>query len=929
MASALAAGSSIGPYRVRSRLGQGGMGVVYLADDTRLGRKVALKLLPANVTADAGRLKRFEQEARAASALNHPNILTIFEVGHADGEHYIAAEYVEGETLRQRLGRGRLPLKDALDVALQVGTALAAAHKAGIVHRDVKPENVILRPDGYAKVLDFGLAKLSEPPARGSEESPTLARIETDPGTVLGTATYMSPEQACGDVVDARSDIFSLGVVLYEMLAGAPPFRGASTAETMAGILKTEPEPLARAAAETPPELQRIVSKALRKDREERYQFVKEMVVDLKAVRRELDAGVSSSTMPSPPLGASAVELRTPSPTVTQPAASSAEYLVGEVKRHPWLAFVATAAAVAAIAAAAALFQRTARGRAGVPLQPMRIARLTNSGRIGGAAISADGRYAVFVVLERGQYGIALRQVTTSSTTVIVPPGDEVLSVPVFSRDGDYVYYLKSMGPGLTPNLRSLHRVPTLGGTSQKVIAHVSSGVSFSPDGRKIAFWRLVPGKGPGSLIVAGADGSDEKAIASGSGLAFAFLSGGPQWSPDGTQIAWPVVEVTAAEPLAVIALMPVTGGQERRLSDSSWTTITGFAWLPDGSALLLAGANESTNYRSQIWRVSHPDGHAQPLTSDVSSYAGISLTADGRTLLAVQADAVSRIWVTAPGQTKDAKPIGSGRDDGFFSLSWTPDGRIVHATRDNDIWVMDADGGAARLLTPDWHTNRAPTVSPDGRYVVFESWRGSYVQPPTKDRLWRMDLDGGNPIHLASAGGNPNMPVVTPDGRTVIYVSSTPVSTGSTLPTLGSVSIDGGPPQKLNDRYSRSPAVSPDGTRIAAFYRAEPATPPEKIAVFPITGGEPALVLDAPRGIVAGPLVPLRWMPDGRGVTYTVDRGGVGNLWLQPMDGGSPRQITDFGEDSIFSHAWSPDGRLAVARGTINRDAVLITNFR
>src|SRR5689334_12041826 len=285
----LKSGQTIASYEVISFLSRGGMGEVYLAEDKRLGRKVALKLLPASFTTDQDRLRRFEQEARAASALNHPNIITIYEIREAAGSHVIATEFVEGETLRHRLSRAPLTLSETLNIAIQVADALSAAHKAGIIHRDIKPENIMLRPDGYVKVLDFGLAKLSEQamPAVAAE-APTI-QVRTGSGIVIGTAGYMSPEQARGLGVDHRSDIFSLGAVIYEMLARRKPFEGETPSDTLAAILKTEPTPLIRIAPGVPAELVRIVNKSLRKDREERYQVVKDLWLDLKALKQELE----------------------------------------------------------------------------------------------------------------------------------------------------------------------------------------------------------------------------------------------------------------------------------------------------------------------------------------------------------------------------------------------------------------------------------------------------------------------------------------------------------------------------------------------------------------------------------------------------------------------------------------------------------------
>jgi eukaryotic-like serine/threonine-protein kinase len=293
-------GQTLGHFQILAPLGSGGMGEVYLAEDIRLGRKVALKLLPAQLTADAERLRRFEQEARAASALNHPNILTIHEIGEADDRYFIVSEFVEGQTLRARMASARMQLGEALEVATQAAGALAAAHAAGIVHRDIKPENLMLRPDGYVKVLDFGLAKLTEPPALAIDtQALTAGGFSTESGVVMGTVHYMSPEQARGQKVDARSDIFSLGIVLYEMITGRAPFEGATSSDVIAALLAKEPLPLSQFLPEIPVELEQIVTKALRKDREERYQTIKDLLLDLKGLRPELDVRVKELTATS------------------------------------------------------------------------------------------------------------------------------------------------------------------------------------------------------------------------------------------------------------------------------------------------------------------------------------------------------------------------------------------------------------------------------------------------------------------------------------------------------------------------------------------------------------------------------------------------------------------------------------------------------
>jgi serine/threonine protein kinase len=348
----LATGTRLGRYEIRSKIGEGGMGEVYLSRDLELDRTVAIKILPETLASDQQRLQRFIQEARAASALNHPHILTIYEIGVTGSSRFIATEFIDGETLRQRMSAG-LNLAEALEIAIQVGSALAAAHAAGITHRDIKPENIMVRHDGYIKVLDFGLAKLTEPKGSTTDtEAPTRAMVNTDAGTVMGTANYMSPEQAKGTPVDARSDLWSLGAVLYEMITRHVPFPGETPTETISLILQREPAPLTRFAHEVPSELERIVTKTLTKDREERYQTAKDLLIDLKSLKRklEVDAEIERTVTPelrSPASTSSGPTTATASGAVstTTPAAahspSSAEYIASGIKQHKLAAAIA------------------------------------------------------------------------------------------------------------------------------------------------------------------------------------------------------------------------------------------------------------------------------------------------------------------------------------------------------------------------------------------------------------------------------------------------------------------------------------------------------------------------------------------------------------------------------------------------------------
>jgi serine/threonine-protein kinase len=366
-------GERIGHYQILSQLGAGGMGEVYLAEDQRLRRKVALKLLPAQFTQDADRVRRFEQEARAASALNHPNIITIHEIGQVDGRHYIVTEFVDGQTLRQQMKSARLKLSEALEVAVQVASALTAAHEAGIVHRDIKPENLMLRTDGYVKVLDFGLAKLTEPAAQAIDtQAPTAAALSTETGMVMGTAHYMSPEQARGQKVDGRSDIFSLGIVLYEMVTGRAPFEGATSSDVIAALLGKEPLPLTQLLPEIPVELERIVTKALRKEREERYQTIKDLLVDLKGLRQELEARAKEPSVASGEVTAARQR-------------SSAQYLTSKIHHHQRAALSVLAILVIAAVSLAYFFA------GGKPIDSVAVLPFVNANADPNTEYLADG----------------------------------------------------------------------------------------------------------------------------------------------------------------------------------------------------------------------------------------------------------------------------------------------------------------------------------------------------------------------------------------------------------------------------------------------------------------------------------------------------------------------------------------------------------
>jgi serine/threonine protein kinase len=929
------AGESIGHYQVIELIGSGGMGNVYLAADERTGRKVALKLLPNELSNDQNRVQRFQQEARAALALNHPNIVTIYEIGEDDSRHFIASEWIQGETLRQRITAKSISVSEALDIAVQVAGALAAAHEQGIVHRDIKPENIMLRPDGYVKVLDFGIAKLTQVETGSVSEAPTALKVKTAPGVVIGTVKYMSPEQARGLPVDQRSDMWSLGVVLYEMVAGCVPFAGETSGDVIAGILEKQPPPLARFSRDVPDSLEEIVTTALAKNRDERYQTATQMIAALRRLKQRLDLAAEFQRT-SPPVadsagGATHDRQEGGRSTGRQLApvsnVSSAEFIAREIKRHRVGAAVLFGLLIVLAAGLVyAIYKWIGSGRSSSSFQAMRLTRLTTSGKAADATISPDGKYVAYINLdEGGRMSIWLRQVATGSNLKLADSGQMgAFGLPrgmTFSPDGNYLYYrTRTEVPRGTGNVYALFRVPVpLGGDVHKVIDSVFSPISFSPDGKRIAFARNnKPVVGESYLIVANADGTEERTIDTHK-LSEPFTSPGwpmgPVWSPDGKALAC----AAGVFPSALLEIQVDTGA-EKPIGPQHWAYIDHLSWLSDGSALILSVQDESSA-RLQIWQVSYPTGEARRITNDLNSYRGPSLTADSATMAVVQIVTRSDIWVMPSGKAAEARRItsGTGNDDGYHGLSWTPDGKLVYAssaTGNLELWSIDANGSNQKQLTSDAHQLEQPIATPDGRYIVFFSNHNGPLN------LWRVDADGGNLKPLTSSKPFGGSGSCSPDGKLIVYQSRGSQAT----PVLFRIGIDGGQPLQLTDDkyWSELPAFSPDGKHIAFQYfgQGQPAT----FGSIPTEGGQITQIAQLPQRIFGR----LRWTPDGSAIAYIDDRSGTRNVWAVPVSGGEPKPLTDFNTDELFYFDWSHDGKqLAVARGTQISDVVLINNFR
>jgi len=934
----LMVGQTVSHYRILEKLGGGGMGVVYKAEDTKLGRFVALKFLPEELSKDRHALERFQREARAASALNHPNICTIYDIDEHEGQPFIAMELLEGQTLKQRLavaeglpcqperGGTKLPLRtdEVLDLAIQIADALYAAHAKGIIHRDIKPANIFVIPQGgtaRAKVLDFGLAKLLPsrrpvPVGEATAEATTETSVgySTSSGLVLGTLAYMSPEQARGEKLDARTDLFSFGVLLYEMATGRPAFTGATTAVIHDAILNRVPISPVRLNPELPTKLEEIINKALEKDREVRYQSATDVGIDLKRLKRDTDSGRAAAASP---------QAGSPTPARTRGASSDSQAIAGLVTRHKKGVI---APVVAGLVITATLIYALYRATSGAPASPaaLEFTRVTGSGDIRQADISPDGKYVAFVRETAGKQSLWLRQLATESAVQIATLGEDQCPGLAFSPDGNYVYFVRQKP--LEPN-GDLYQVPSLGGTPRRMPVGMSGPPAFSPDGRRIAFVRETISEF--SLLTASLDGSGERALASYKETGWMDTQR-VAWSPDGKTLAFahfglqPVLTTIGAE-----------GGPAQPVAGAYWDWISDLTWLPGSRHLVVAGSprgESRTVATSQLYDVSVEAGEVRQITHDLSRYTGVRASADGKTLLALQEQILATLQVATPGKESEARTLSAENQnrDGDNGLAWTPDGKIVYCSVHNgryDLWETGSDGSNAQQLT----NNGASS----GSFNPVVSLRGDFIACVQHDRnnrwnIWRVDMDGTN-LKQLTHGRSDGGPAVSPDGQWVVFSRDQ----GGKV-TLMKVPSGGGPESQLTDYNSIWPSVSPDGKWIALGYSPGP-NQPVSLAVVPFAGGQPAKVFPLP---VTGqypvvwtpaPLLwtsaPPLWTPDGHAISFLNSVNGVDNVWEQPVTGGPPKPVTHFTSDNIFSFDWSRDGRLALSRGMDSTDALLIKN--
>ena len=893
-------GKTILHYKILEKLGEGGMGVVYKAEDTKLQREVAIKFLPRHISANSEERERFKREAQAAAGLNHPNIATIYSIEDAEDETFIVMEYIDGQELKDIIAAYRdtsMPLSEVINYATQVAEGLQAAHEKGIIHRDIKSANIMLTKKGHVKIMDFGLAKV-----KGSQQL-------TKATTTLGTVAYMSPEQIQNSDIDARADIFSFGVVLYEMLTGKFPFAGDYESAVIYSILNEEPLPLQELRADVPSEIMHVVYRTIEKDPEDRFQSMSEIVRELRWLNKK--SGKSSSsikiapTMKKQPQPTS--EKQQKAPTHEAPA------LKKKILKNPLIAGALILVAIMILFMAVRPFLFKAEKGGQISFTNLKISRLTTTGKAIQGSISPDGKYIVYVQVDEGKQSLWLRQIATTSNVQIAEPAEASFQGTTFSHDGNYIYFVIN---SKKDPLSALYEMPVLGGTPKKILSDLRSTVTLSPDGKKIAFVRSYLDQGEEALMIADIDGSNEKKLTSRFGAEFFDgREAGPSWSPDGKTIACSAGSAEGGFEMGVMGIDAATG-EQKWIGDKNWRYVSRVEWLKDGDGLVIVAIGQSDN-KNQLWFVSFPDGKVTRITNDLNDYdaRSLSLTSKDFQVAAAQSEINSNLWIANLSE-KTMRRITSGSNnfDGVNGIAISSTKRIIYSSNssgNDDIWSIDFDGNNRKQITSHPRDDDDPSIPDDFGFIIFSSLREK------TSHIWRMNPDGSNVQQLTTA--EDYKPYCSPNGKWAVYYGW-----GTGKMVVSKVSTDGGKPMALTDKPSQFPAVSPDGKLVVCLYQENPDEK-FRLAILSIDGGTPVGFVSLPPTASRN----FRWSADGKSILYIDEKEGFSNIWSQPINGGNPKQLTFFDSDLIYNFAQTPDGKYIVcARGPWTSDLVLISQI-
>lgn len=931
----LVEGTRLRSYEIRSLIGKGGMGEVYLAFDRKLRRQVALKVL-SKKDSNPERLQRFKQEAISASSLNHPNIVTVYDFGQTRDIYYIVTEYIEGITLRKRLQKG-ISIAESLDIAIQIGKALSAAHSTGIIHRDIKPENVMLLPKEFLKVLDFGLAKLSNPPEILSNElnESTVSVFETQRGLLIGTISYMSPEQLCQQKVDERADIWSLGIILFEMITGRRPFEGSSTSEIIASILK---QPLLFPddfSLNFNPQLEAAIAAALAKEKEKRFQKIEDFVAVLTEIRQAPNRESGSKLINSGTdnfIDNSAATKENRSDTITQ---ASEIIQPGFLRISRWWLTGLGIVMLSGLSFWFYNFYSIGQTRSSVAPLNYESRLLSDAGNIIKAAISPDGRNAAYVVeMADGSQSLKVGQLDflASASRELNPPSKIKYAGLTFSTDGNYIYYY-SFGVDDSKSDENttgvLYRRLYLSDTqsAQEILRDIDSPVTFSPDGSKFAYIQADWKEKRDKLIIATADGSEKDILLERKYPDFIATKDAresPVWSPDGEFIACPVGSKDQNNDSMSVVKVDLKTRREFQITAQKWKRVGRIVWINNGEEMLLTTADYSSDLY-QIVRLSVKTGETQPFTKDFSDYTELSVTPDSKKLVAIQSERKSSLWIAQSNKIGLPERLTGNKYDALWGGTWTADGKLIYSSFENgarDLWTLGIDDKSRQQLTFDPEINDYPAVSPDGKYIVFVSNHSDSAAGNAVSHIWRTNVNGTD-LKQLTVGEGEFFPQITADGKWVVYVA------GTGLKTLWKTPLEGGEEIHLTEVLAHWVNVSPDG-KMAACLTIKEGEQQFRLGIFSVETGVLLKDFTVQMGI-ASPSAPavIRWMPDGKSIIYVITKGNVSNLWEQSLSGGDPKLLTDFTSDIIFWCDWSKDGKqLALSRGMVNSNMVSFWKF-